>query len=82
MSVQYVHIVNWLVNAGFLREILRSDGKMRRRPTLQGERLGITVEERTVKNGPYQVVVYSEAAQRFVVDNLEAIETFSAQGKE
>lgn len=79
---QYVHIVNWLVNAGFLREILRSDGKMRRRPTLQGERLGITVEERTGKNGPYQVVVYSEAAQRFVVDNLEVIEAFSAKGEE
>ena len=33
------------------------------------------VEERTSSNGPYQVVVYNNAAQHFIIDNLDAILT-------
>lgn len=36
---------------------------------------GISVEERTSSNGPYQVVVYNNAAQHFIIDNLDAILT-------
>ena len=48
-------------------------GKRTKRPTTVGEENGISVEQRTSSNGDYQVVVYSEAAQHFIIDNLDAI---------
>ena len=38
-----------------------------------GQENGISVEKRTGKSGPYQVVVYNTAAQHFIIDNLDAI---------
>lgn len=37
------------------------------------EKLGISVEKRMGQYGMYQVVLYSEDAQHFIVDNVEAI---------
>ena len=51
------------------------DGKHTKRPTKIGEENGISVEERTSSNRPYQVVVYNNAAQHFIIDNLDAILT-------
>ena len=54
---------------------LTSDGKRTKRPTKIGEETGISVEERMGNNGPYQVVVYNNDAQHFIIDNLDAILT-------
>ena len=66
-------IADWLVTAGFLA--VRSDqkGKNRKYPTEQGAALGLSLEHRTGQYGDYDVVLYNIAAQRFVVDNLDAI---------
>ena len=50
----------------------------RRRPTASGETLGISVEDRVGQYGPYQVVLYNRDAQRFIVDNVDAIMAFAA----
>ena len=53
-------------------------GGQRRRPTASGETLGISVEDRAGQYGPYQVVLYNQGAQRFIVDNVDAIMAFAA----
>lgn len=74
-SKQFSHrmITNWLVEAGVLVEITNAEGKKLKRPTPEGNELGISVEERLGQNGPYQVVVYNKSAQRFIVDNVFVI---------
>lgn len=48
-----------------------ASGKTIRKPTSSGEDIGITVEHRQSPRGPYTVVVYSKAAQEFIMDNLD-----------
>lgn len=31
------------------------------------------MEERSGQNGPYQVILYTEEAQHFLIDNMDAI---------
>ena len=42
-------------------------------PTEEGNQIGITVETRMGRYGEYQVVLYNEGAQRFILDNLDAV---------
>ena len=73
LSLSYKAIRDWLEGSGMLIETLDGNGKIAKWPTAQGESMGITLEPRTGKNGAYFVVVYNSAAQRFVMDNLDAI---------
>jgi hypothetical protein len=69
-------ITNWLLQAGLLNEITVNN-KKRRHPTTQGAAIGISVEERVSQMGtPYEAVLYDIGAQRFIVDNIEAIIAF------
>lgn len=70
-KLSYRHIVEWLIDLGLLVVTSDDSGKMIRRPTSSGEDLGITVEQRQSPRGPYSVVVYSKAAQEFILDNLD-----------
>lgn len=75
-KLNYKHIVDWLIQAGFLRLVTRDDGKVVRRPTDNGIQLGIATEQRRGSRGIYTVVVYNKEAQQFILDNLDAaIET-------
>ena len=71
-KLSYRDIVNWLIGLGML-EATTAGGKQVKRPTRSGEENGIFVEDRSGRNGPYQVVVYNTAAQHFLLDNLDAI---------
>jgi len=73
-------ISKWLINIGVLVIIQDSKGRNRKRPTQQGQDLGITLERREGQNGLYNVVVYNEEAQQFIYDNLDAIITFRYKG--
>lgn len=72
-KLTYSGILTWLTEIGMMEWALAPDGKRTKRPTKIGEETGISVEERTSSNGPYQVVVYNNAAQHFIIDNLDAI---------
>lgn len=72
-KLSYRAIRDWLMEIGMLEEVLDGDGKLTKRPTPQGEKIGITVECRVGQNGTYFVVVYHLDAQHFIVDNLDAI---------
>ncbi len=72
-KVSYRQINQWLLNIEML--CLRDFGgrKPVKRPTEAGNEIGITVETRMGRYGEYQVVLYNEEAQRFILDNLDAV---------
>lgn len=64
-KLTYSGILTWLTEIGMMEWALAPDGKHTKRPTKIGEETGISVEERTSSNGPYQVVVYNNARAAF-----------------
>ena len=68
-------MIAWLISLGLIQET-EIGGKIRKVPTESGIELGITLEERTSIYGPYNVTVYDETAQHFIVDNIEALLAF------
>lgn len=81
-TMSYRGIRDWLMSVGMLEEVLDGDGKSTKRPTPQGENVGIGLENRTGLNGTHVVVVYNLAAQHFILDNLDAIVDFERTKKE
>ena len=72
-KVSYRQINQWLLNIGMLYLHDFGGQKPVKRPTEEGNQIGITVETRMGRYGEYQVVLYNEEAQRFILDNLEAV---------
>lgn len=66
-------ILNWLESVGLVEEVLTETGRKSRRPTAQGNSIGITVQLRNGPVGDYQAVVYDRQAQQFIIDNMESI---------
>jgi len=66
-------ITNWLLNKGFLISETGPDGKSRRIPTNAGLALGLHMQTRQGQYGEYSAVYYNAEAQKFLLDNLEAI---------
>lgn len=75
-KLSYKTIRDWLEMLGMLEDVLDGNGKPTKRPTTQGESIGIRVESRTNLSGVYFVVVYNRDAQNFIIDNLDAINAF------
>ena len=71
-KLTYGSVLTWLINIGAMYETEDEKGK-RKRPTEQGEKLGIYTEKRRGMRGDYEVVMYDRNAQQFIIDNLEAI---------
>ncbi|MCL2013836.1 MAG: hypothetical protein FWG69_02480 [Oscillospiraceae bacterium] len=63
---------SWLLNKGFLFEET-FNGRKRKKPTKSGLSLGIMSEEREGLHGGYTATLYSENAQKFLIDNLDEI---------
>ena len=74
-KLTYSGILTWLTEIGMMERALTPDGKHTKRPTKIGKENGVSVEERTGNKGTYQVVVYNNDAQHFIIDNLDAILT-------
>lgn len=81
-TLGYTVIRDWLMSLGMLEDALDGNGKHTKRPTAQGENIGITLDARIGNNGTYFVVVYNMAAQHFIMDNLDAIIEFGNSMKE
>lgn len=78
-KISYRQITDWLVEVGMLKLVENAVGGQRRCPTSSGEKLGISVEKRMGQYGMYQVVLYNENAQRFIVDNVDAMMAFAVR---
>lgn len=72
-ELSYYGITTWLTELGMLTWANTADGKKTKHPTLSGCEAGILLENRDGSRGPYQVVVYNLNAQRFIIDNLDAV---------
>ena len=73
-KLSYRQITGWLLNIGMLEYKDIGNGKMKRQPTSQGDEVGIVLE--FWEKGPgrkYPVIMYSETAQRFILDNIDAV---------
>lgn len=73
VQMRYSGITFWLIESGLLSVDRREDGREVKLPTAAGMELGISQEVRSGANGRYTVVVYNENAQRYIVDNIDAI---------
>ena len=74
-------LTGWLTEQGFLEVVVKQDGKNTKRPTEAGKSIGIITEERTGMYGIYTVVLYTADAQRFILDNLDAIIAYRVSEK-
>ena len=73
-KLSYRQIMGWLLNIGMLEYKNIGNGKLKRYPTQQGEDIGIVLEFWERGQGrKYPVIMYSEAAQRFIIDNIDAV---------
>ncbi len=81
-KVSYRQINQWLLNTGMLYWHDFGGRKPVKRPTEVGNQIGISVETRMGRYGEYQVVLYNEDAQHFILDNLDAVvATVAKKGK-
>ncbi|MCH5324210.1 MAG: hypothetical protein J1E39_03250 [Eubacterium sp.] len=80
-KLKYSEITSWLIEIGALEEKVMPDGAKKKRPTVQGEELGILTEQRVGYNGNYTVVLYNREAQQFILDNIEVIVNYSDSKK-
>lgn len=80
-QLKLASVTTWLIEIGALEVITTADGKNTKLPTAQGTELGILTEKRMGQRGEYTVVVYNIEAQRFIIDNIEAIIAVNAAGK-
>lgn len=71
-------VTSWLTELGMLEV---QEGSRGRRPTARGVSMGITTETRAGGIGEYTAVVYTPAAQQFILDNLPAVLQRAASGK-
>lgn len=69
----YKKINSWLVSVGFIGSREWEDGSIRMLPTEEGESIGLTVRIWEGHGYSRPVICYSEEAQRFIMDNIEAI---------
>ena len=72
-KITYRHINQWLLNVGMLEYVDLGGKKPVKQPTKEGCQMGISVESRMGYYGMYRVVLYNESAQRFILDNLDAV---------
>ena len=72
-------ITKFLLQSGLLFEEVGSSGNRNKRPTEAGWKLGISTAQRMGQNGEYTSVVYDRQAQRFILDNLDAIIALNAE---
>lgn len=66
-------ITDWFVEIGYLERHYDSYGHEYKRPTQSGAELGLKLDTRNFEGRTYEVVTYGVEAQRFILDNLEAI---------
>ncbi len=66
-------VTGWLLEKGFLAETAGPGSRKSKKPTPQGERIGLSWQTRQGLRGEYDVTLYSEAAQHFLLDNLDSV---------
>ena len=69
----YRKIIQWLLNIGMIEYREWENGKMKRFPTEEGEKIGLVLANWANYGRRTPVIYYTEEAQRFIIDNIEAV---------
>lgn len=72
-SLSYGKILSWLMANGYLEEVEVDNLGKKKNPTASGCSIGISAALRDGVNGPYWAVEYNPNAQRFILNNINAI---------
>lgn len=73
-KLRATQITSWLYSQGYLSEIEHDDGKRFKVLTNKSHLIGLTSKEMINSFGrQYSVILYNIDAQKFVIDNLDAI---------
>ncbi|MBO5716288.1 MAG: hypothetical protein J6S23_07865 [Clostridia bacterium] len=75
-------INDWLVSVGLLEIVKLQNGKQRKQPTVQGNEIGLFLEERRGQFEQYYIVLFTPDAQQLIYDNIEAIVAFKQTKKQ
>lgn len=76
-KIRATDITKWLLHLGYLKQI-EHDGKVFRPATKKGISIGINPIPKTNSYGRnYEINMYDENAQKFIIDHLEDIADFS-----
>lgn len=78
-QLKVTSLTAFLMRSELLYTHERPDGKKQKLPTESGRALGLSVETREGRNGPYTVVTYNRAAQQLILDNLDSIIAINAE---
>ena len=66
-------ITTFLEQEGFLKSYVDTQGKNKREPTEKGLSEGISTEVRNGQYGSYQVILYNQHMQQFILDHMDQI---------
>ena len=69
----------WLISIGVIEEFLNKNGRISKKPSKLGSEMGITQELRAYNGKFYYIILYNEDAQRFIIDNLDAVFAFDTR---
>jgi hypothetical protein len=72
-KLSYRKITQFLLNIGMIEYKDIGNGKMKRVPTKDGEEIGLTLVVWNNYGRLINAIFYNESAQRFIVDNIEAV---------
>ena len=73
LQIKTTTVTDWLAEAGMLERYYTPDNSERKRPTELGRAQGISTEIRNYESRYYEVVLYGQAAQHFILDNIDAV---------
>lgn len=72
-KLSYRKIPQWLLNIGMIENREWENGKIKRFPTAEGEAIGLVLKEWENYGRRTPVIFYSQEAQKFIIDNIEAV---------
>ncbi|MDD4699971.1 MAG: HRDC domain-containing protein, partial [Oscillospiraceae bacterium] len=81
-KIAVTKVSNWLMENGYLKVKLNSNGNSYKFPTKEGNQIGIISEPKTGRGGQvYNATLYNLDAQKFLLDNIVDIIVFAEKKK-
>lgn len=80
-QLKYRSILSWLLDINMLEIVAGPSGNDVKRPTVQGQEHGISIERRTTPSGTYDLVIYNRNAQQFILNNMKTIAEYNIKSQ-
>lgn len=77
-KLKFSQISELLIQKGLLKKIVNKDGKVQTIATNNGNNYGIyNTQKISMRGQPYQVVIYNQIGQKYILALLKQVSTFS-----